>query len=753
MEESNQIKKQNEDCQIVTDEYDRGWDCLDQEDYEGAKSHFENALHAGITEAYCELGNLYFEGKGFEKDYKKAFAYYKKGVAFGDANCLANMAMCYFWGNGVQTDLQKSAFFMEKAASMDCDKAMFEMALNYENGYGVSQNIDKAIEWLRKAAEKDYAIAWFELGNIYFSGKYVTKDLEKAFEYYEKGAEAGYCASKLMLADFYKNGISGSKDLNKATKLYQEAYDDLYEAAVNNDTDAQFRMGAIFYSGLPLINIPQDYVQAVEWYRKAGVGGHYHAQNNLGNMYLFGLGVVQNYEKAQHWFSLAAERLEVTALSNLGNLYYLGRGVEQDYAKAAEYHSKAAHLGYPNSQAVLGDMYLNGQGVERNESQAVAWLEKAAARGTKDAYTKLGYCYMKGIGFEQDDQKAFCNFQKAAELGDLEGHIYLAKCYIKGKGTQKSPQKAYNILQQLCDDEARYEEERVSIIEYTTQVEDAYTENPLDSENLRHYATAFYLLAMLTYHGSGTDRSPSKAIRLLRWADRLGYADELQNNESPAVLIKKIEQEVEENEINDTTKSYIEVRKSENLKSGWYDVYIHHANGTESLVEFQGRNKFVYILGLLIAHERHSVAGLTTRHFSYMRDTLIELAGELRVDKDDWGRWIDEFVYIEKDDNVHLREERGAKTYGCFSLDRSKYSNALSAAKRAVLAATVSNEEFETFCLRAKGGQNSIALISADSSQIVIPDTLSKYLDILPTMKEIENYRASPTKYMEIKRE
>lgn len=750
MNESYQNQSQAKEWQIAEKEYDQGWDWLDRGDYEKAKSCFEKAASAGMTEAYCELGNIYFNAHNYEE----AFAYYKKGANLDDDVCLSNMAMCYFWGNGVEIDLQKSAFYMEKSAKMGNSKAMFETGLNYVNGYGVPQCVSKAAEWFEKAAEEGYATAWTELADLYVSGKLIEKDSAKAFCYYEKGAEAGDNASKLSLARFYKDGVLVEKDLDKAIRLYQEAYDDLYEKAVNDDADAQFRMGNIFYSGLPLIGIPQDYIQAADWYRKAAEGhGHYYAQTNLGNMYYFGLGVGQNYEKAFCWYSLAAEKSEVKALGNLGNLYLLGRGVEQDYAKAAEFHAKAAHLGNPNSQIELGKMYLEGKGIVQDARQAVAWFEKAARKGTRDAFTKLGHCYMHGSGVEKDEKKAFGNFQKAVELGDLEGQINLAKCYIKGNGTQKNVQKAYDILQQLCDNEQKYEEERVAVVEYLNQVEDLYLENPLDSENLRHYATAFYLLAMLTYHGSGTSRNIGETIRLLRWADRLGFVSDSQSGKSPIALIEQIEKESDENEIKDTTKSYIEIRKSENVRSGFYDVYIHHANGTESLIDFQGRNKFIYILGLLIAHEGRSVAGLTTRHFSYMRDTLIELAGDLRVDKDDWGRWIDEFVYIEKDDNVHLREERGEKTYGCFSLDRSKYSNALSAAKRAVQTAAMNQEEFETFCLRAKGGQNSIALVSADPSQIIVPDSLSKYLDELPTLNEIENYRVSPTKYMEIKKE
>ncbi len=52
--------------------------------------------------------------------------------------------------------------------------------------------------------------------------------------------------------------------------------------------------------------MPQDYAQAVKWYRLAADQGYAWAQNNLGNMYELGQGVPQDYVEAHKLFNLAA---------------------------------------------------------------------------------------------------------------------------------------------------------------------------------------------------------------------------------------------------------------------------------------------------------------------------------------------------------------------------------------------------------------------------------------------------------------
>jgi uncharacterized protein len=52
--------------------------------------------------------------------------------------------------------------------------------------------------------------------------------------------------------------------------------------------------------------VPQHYVEAMKWYRRAADQGDALAQNNLGLLHVSGEGVPQNYIQAHMWLSLAA---------------------------------------------------------------------------------------------------------------------------------------------------------------------------------------------------------------------------------------------------------------------------------------------------------------------------------------------------------------------------------------------------------------------------------------------------------------
>jgi TPR repeat protein len=52
--------------------------------------------------------------------------------------------------------------------------------------------------------------------------------------------------------------------------------------------------------------VPQDYAQAVQWYRKAADQGVPEAQLKLGNMYYEGQGVQKDDVQAHVWWNLAA---------------------------------------------------------------------------------------------------------------------------------------------------------------------------------------------------------------------------------------------------------------------------------------------------------------------------------------------------------------------------------------------------------------------------------------------------------------
>ena len=78
---------------------------------------------------------------------------------------------------------------------------------------------------------------------------------------------------------------------------------ELRRAAEQGAAAAQFNLGGLYYYGE---GVPQDYGEAVRWYRLAADQGHAGAQASLGVMYAGGWGVPQDDIAAHMWTNLAA---------------------------------------------------------------------------------------------------------------------------------------------------------------------------------------------------------------------------------------------------------------------------------------------------------------------------------------------------------------------------------------------------------------------------------------------------------------
>ena len=62
------------------------------------------------------------------------------------------------------------------------------------------------------------------------------------------------------------------------------------------------------------LGVPQDYAEAMKWWRKAAEQGDASAQYNLGALYANGQDVPQDYVLAHMWISLAAAQGDETAV-------------------------------------------------------------------------------------------------------------------------------------------------------------------------------------------------------------------------------------------------------------------------------------------------------------------------------------------------------------------------------------------------------------------------------------------------------
>ena len=117
-------------------------------------------------------------------------------------------------------------------------------------------------------------------------------------------------------------------------------------------------------------------------------------KNEIGFLYLEGLGISQDYAQARTWFERAAALGNVAATNNLGAMYAQGLGVDQNLQMAFGWYARAAEAGSAIAQNNLAVAYLTGRGVEANLPLGVKWLGLAADHGNNDArYNLRALCH------------------------------------------------------------------------------------------------------------------------------------------------------------------------------------------------------------------------------------------------------------------------------------------------------------------------------------------------------------------------
>ena len=124
-----------------------------------------------------------------------------------------------------------------------------------------------------------------------------------------------------------------------------------------------------------------NYIAAYYNLKPLAEQGNTRAQITLGVMYEYSNGFPQNYEEAVKWYRLAAEQGNAEAKFNLAVMYEDGNGVLQDYAEAVKWYRLAAEQGNATAQYNLGLTYGRGLGVPVSNVKAHMWANIAAANG------------------------------------------------------------------------------------------------------------------------------------------------------------------------------------------------------------------------------------------------------------------------------------------------------------------------------------------------------------------------------------
>lgn len=118
-------------------------------------------------------------------------------------------------------------------------------------------------------------------------------------------------------------------ELGKSTDIDKLHYD----AEILQDPRAQFELGLEFYNGSEELN--KSIGRAVNLFRLSADSGYSNAQVALGYI-LINNPQYGTQQEAVKSFKLAAKQGNTVARNNLGFLYIFGLGVEEDYKKAKD---------------------------------------------------------------------------------------------------------------------------------------------------------------------------------------------------------------------------------------------------------------------------------------------------------------------------------------------------------------------------------------------------------------------------------
>ena len=179
---------------------------------------------------------------------------------------------------------------------------------------------------------------------------------------------------------------------------------------------AQYSLGLMYKEGR---GVPQDYVEAAKWFRRAAEQGLAMAEFVLAAIYEIGEGVPKDEDEAAKWYRKAAEQGLAVAQRSLGYMYAQGRGVPQDFAEAVRWYRMAAEQGLAEAQRELGGAYRRGEGVPQDYAEALKWFRRAAEQGHAPAYRNLGNMYANGEGVPQNYVKAYMWLDLAARFGSI----------------------------------------------------------------------------------------------------------------------------------------------------------------------------------------------------------------------------------------------------------------------------------------------------------------------------------------------
>lgn len=178
---------------------------------------------------------------------------------------------------------------IKKGKPEDC----FNHAYNLFYGIGFKKDKQESVKWLELSANSNYDPALCILGDIYEGGKHgIVRNPQKSYHYYQRSGQHGNIDSLFKTAWYFMYGKRPiTKDLSTGIEI-------LKECSSKGHIRSHFILGMIFKNGYQ--DIGYDYQQAIRFFLKCGQD--FKAMEQLGDIYLWGLGVPSNLKTCLQFY-------------------------------------------------------------------------------------------------------------------------------------------------------------------------------------------------------------------------------------------------------------------------------------------------------------------------------------------------------------------------------------------------------------------------------------------------------------------
>lgn len=424
-------------------------------DYKNAADYYERAARNGSAEAAYALAALYRDALLVEegedevtRDREKTFFWMKEAAVGGWPQAEYELAVFYYSGKGVEPDPVEALTWLEKAGEHNHVLAQRFLGALYLNGVHadgkmtVKPDAKKGASWYLRAAYNDDGPSQAVVGSLYMTGKGVERDNIQAVKWNRLAAAKGEAGAQKRLSSLYAD--------QKRRSSYEQAILAQREDFAKGDARAGYRLGRIYYyAPAPYSNVrqavklfretsgkvglsalmmgvaseegkgtPQNFADAVDWYKKAIAMGQNEAYAYLGSAYMDGRGVPASEERGVSTLQEGADKGDARSQRRLAVLYTQGKGVPYDYEKALHWSLEAAKGGDVQAMYLAGAMYEKGIGTARSVDDARRLYHQAVDLAGNDDFARRE----DGATWKRDAQKALdrLDVEAAAEAKAAE---------------------------------------------------------------------------------------------------------------------------------------------------------------------------------------------------------------------------------------------------------------------------------------------------------------------------------------------